>query len=1065
MSFARFFVDRPIFATVVSILITIMGGVGLFGLPIAQYPDIAPPTISVSASYPGADAVTVADTVATPIEQEVNGVDGMIYMTSQSTSNGDMSLSVTFEVGTDVEQAQVLVQNRVAIAEPRLPTEVTQLGITTQKQSPDLMMVIHLLSPDNSRDQLYISNYATLQVRDVLARIGGVGEVTIFGARDYSMRIWLDPERMAARNLVPDDVLSALRGQNVQVAGGVLGQPPIGVPTEFQTTLSLQGRLSDPEQFDRIIVKADDQGRIIRLRDVAEVEIGAQSYSTNSYLNNKPAVAMGIFQKPGSNALATADALKQTMDELSAEFPQGVQYQIVYNPTDFIAQSIDELVRTILEAVVLVVLVILIFLQTWRASIIPIVAIPVSLIGTFVGMSALGFSINNLTLFGLVLAVGIVVDDAIVVVENVERKIREGIAPRQAARETVDEVGGALIATSLVLLAVFVPTAFITGISGQFYQQFAVTIATATTISLLNSLTLSPALCAVFLKSKHDDGKKRGFNPIRSFFDGFNRGFEALSGGYAGLVGRLTRIGPVMLLIYAGLIAATVWGFQRVPTGFIPDQDSGYFITAIQLPPGASLARTDAVADKAQQALQQIEGVKDTVAIVGFSGATFTSAPDSAAIFVPLDPFAERLAKGQTLERIMGQAYGAFQSIPEAQIFPIQPPAVSGIGSGGGFKMMVQDRQNRGVKVLEDSIGQLTAAANQEPGLTRVFTSWRTNAPQIFMEVDRVKAEKLNVPVSDVFSVLETYVGSAFVNDFNLLGRTYRVTAQAQWEDRVSTADVSNLKVRNEDGDMVPLGAFVSFRDTAGPDRMPRFNLYNAAEVQGSALPGVSSGEALNRMEALANRVLPYGIGFEWTELSYQEKAAGNTAAYVFGLAVIFVFLVLAAQYESWTLPVAIVLIVPMCLFSAIFGVMWRGMDNNILTQIGLVVLIALASKNAILIVEVARSLEDEGKSRFEAAMGAARLRLRPILMTSFAFILGVVPLMIASGAGAEMRQALGTAVFFGMLGVTFFGLIFTPSFYTLVRRMAGAGRSAPTSGPTGDSGGGSEKPAAPSAN
>ena len=1036
MSFSHFFIARPIFAAVLSIFLLIVGAIAYLSLPVAQYPEVAPPTIVVSAQYPGASAEIIADTVATPLEQEVNGVENMIYMYSQSTNDGRMTLTVTFELGTDLEQAQVLVQNRVAIAEPRLPEEVRRIGITTRKNSPDLLLVIHMLSPDESYDQLYISNYATLQVRDVLARLDGVGDIQIFGARDYSMRVWLDPDRISSLGLSVTEVIAALREQNVQVAGGMLGQPPLESPQAFQISLQLLGRLAEPEQFENIVVKTGEDGRFVRLRDVARVELGARDYVTNSYLSGNAAVAIAVSQRPGSNALATAEGIQATMEDLAADFPPGLAYDIIYNPTEFIAESIQELIKTIFEAVALVVLVVLLFLQSWRASVIPIIAIPVSLIGTFAVMAALGFSVNNLTLFGLVLAVGIVVDDAIVVVENVERNLRNGLTPREAARKTMNEVGGALVAISLVLVAVFVPVAFIEGISGQFYRQFALTIAVATVISLFNSLTLSPALSALLLKPhrEHEGKVSLWRSPLRWFFNGFNAAFDALSRGYARLVGFVAWARFPMMAVYAGLIGLTAWGFTQVPTGFIPAQDRGYLIAAIQLPDGASLSRTDEVIARAEQIILDTPGISSTATFSGFSGATRTNASNAGAIFAVLSPFEERKAQGLTGGQILADLRGRLAQIQEAFIPVFPPPSVPGIGTAGGFRMMLQDRRGRGIEVLQQATDTMVAQANAEPGLVGVYSTFRTSTPQLYLDVDRTKAEMLDVPLENLFRTLEIYFGSSYVNDFNLFGRTYRVTAQADGPHRLDREDIARLRTPNASGGIVPLGSIVRFTDISGPDRVPRYNLYPAAEIDGNTLPGISSGQAIAAMERLAEENLPDGISFEWTDLAYQQIQAGDTIIFIFVMAVLFVFLVLAAQYESWSLPLAIILIVPMCLLSAIGGVALRGQDNNILTQIGLVVLVALASKNAILIVEFARQLENEGKDRFAAAVEACRLRLRPILMTSFAFILGVVPLMIASGAGAEMRQALGTAVFFGMLGVTVFGLLFTPIFYVLIR-------------------------------
>jgi len=1046
MNLSHFFIDRPIFAAVISILITMIGGVAYFSLPIAQYPDIAPPSIQVTAQYPGASAEIVANTVATPIEQEVNGVDDMLYMTSQSTSDGSMALNVTFKLGTDLDTAQVLVQNRVATALPRVPDEVRAIGVTVNKQSPDLMMVIHLSSPDASRDLLYISNYATLHVRDVLSRIDGVGNVTIFGARDYSMRVWLDPEKLAIRDLTAGDVITALRGQNVQVAAGVINQPPVPQPGAFQLNVETQGRLSTPEAFGNIIVKAEGDGRVVRVDDVARVELGAADYNRNGYLDERVAIPMGIFQRPGSNALETASQVEAAMAELSKSFPQGLQYDIVYNPTVFISDSVEAVITTMIEAVILVIVVIVIFLQTWRASLIPIIAIPVSLIGTFTVLAALGYSLNNLSLFGLVLAIGIVVDDAIVVVENVERNIREGMAPREAAYRTMDEVGTALIAMTLVVCAVFIPTVFLSGILGQFFRQFAVTIATSTLISLVVSLTLSPALCALLFKphEPYESRKTVLSRAIGRFFHGFNVGFEWVSFKYGALTSRLIRLSAVMLAVYAGLIGLTVIQFAAAPTGFIPNQDLGYLINIIQLPPGASLARTDEVARRVTKIALNTPGVAHAVPIVGLDGATFTTAPNAAVVFTPLDPFKERAAKGLSAQAISGALNQGFAGIQDAFIISVSPPPVRGIGTTGGFKMEVQDTRGGDLSQLEAVAQSIAGAANQQPGLAGVFTTFNTRTPKVYADIDRVRAEMLGVNADDIFQTLEVYLGSQYVNDFNFLGRTYRVTAQADGQFRQDLHAIAQLKTRNSSGQMVPLGSVASFRDITGPYRVEHFNLYPAAAVQGGTKPGYSSGYSLATMEKLAQENLPEGYSYQWTELAYQEKQAGSTAIFVFGASVIFVFLLLAAQYESWGLPLAVVLIVPMCLLAAVSGLMLRGMDVNILGQIGFVVLIALAAKNAILIVEFARQNEEQGEDRFQAAIEAARVRLRPILMTALAFILGVVPLVIATGAGSEMRQSLGTAVFSGMVGVTLFGLIFTPIFYVVVRKFAPAPKEHP---------------------
>jgi HAE1 family hydrophobic/amphiphilic exporter-1 len=1037
MKFPHFFIDRPRFAVVCSLIILIIGGVAYFSLPITQYPEIAPPTIVVSGTYPGAPPEEVAETVAAPIEQEVNGVEGMLYMSSDATTDGAFELEVTFELGTDLDTAQVLVENRVAVAEPRLPEEVRRQGLLTRKRSPDLMMVVHVLSPDQTYDELYISNYVELQIADVLRRIEGVGDIVVFGAREYSMRIWLDPERLAAFNLTGDDVVRALRGQNVQVAAGTLGQPPMPLDNAFQLTVNTQGRFVAEDQFANTIVKAGLNGRLVRLDDVARVELGALDYVRNSYLDGQQAAGIGVFQLPGGNALATAEEIRATMRDLSKDFPSGLDYEIAYDPTQFVAESVSAVYTTIFEAVALVCLVIIAFLQTWRAAIIPIVAIPVSLIGTFAVMSALGYSLNNLSLFGLVLAVGIVVDDAIVVIENMGRNVERGLSPRDAAHKTMDEVGAALISIALVLSAVFVPTAFLTGISGQFFRQFAVTIATATVISTFVSLTLSPTLGALLLKPKQEGAGSRGIvgRITKPFFRGFDRAFGAASRGYGGAVRRLVHRPVISLIAFGILIGATVFAIGQVPTGFIPAQDQGYLVVSVELPQGASLQRTDAVVKRADRIIRNTPGVAHVVGIAGYSGATRAVAPNAAAMFVLMPPFDEREPVGSA-DAVAGRLSKALYQIQEAEFLVIPPPPVRGLGTSGGFKMMVQDRGGVGLARLEQSANRLTAAANQSPDLSQVYSAFNTDTPRYYLDIDRVKAEMLNVPVESVFSTLGTNLGSAYVNDFNLFGRTFRVTAQADAPYRLEPADIMQLRARSATGAMVPLGSLAEIRWTTGPDRVVRHNLYPAAEVQGNASSGTSSGDALATMERLAGETLPQGVDFEWVETAYQQQQAGSVGLLIFPLCVLFVFLVLTAQYESWSLPLAIILIVPLCLLFAITGVWLRGMDNNILTQIGFVVLIGLACKNAVLIVEFAKQRQNAGKDRFAAAVEAAQLRLRPVLMTSFAFILGVVPLMLASGAGAEMRQVLGTAVFSGMLGVTFFGLLFTPVFYVVIEGM-----------------------------
>ncbi len=1038
MKLAHFFIDRPIFATVISIVIVVLGGIAYYTLPAAQYPDIVPPTIVVRASYPGASPEVIADTVATPIEQEVNGVEDMLYMSSQCTVDGQMELTVTFKLGTDLDTAQVLVQNRVATAEARLPEEVRRLGVTTIKASPDLLMVLHLVSPDKRYDQLYLSNYSLIQVRDALARVDGVGSVNSLGQREYSMRVWLDAERLAHLSLTAGDVIQALRSQNVQVASGVIGQPPMSGGGDFQLTVNTLGRLLEPKQFADLIVRTGSDGRIIRVSDVARIELGARDYSINSYLDNETAVALVISQRPGSNALATAEGVENAIKTLSKDFPPGLEYRMAYNPTVFVRESIDAVLHTLFEAAVLVVIVVLIFLQNWRATLIPLIAIPVSLIGTFAAMSVFGFSLNMLSLFGLVLAIGIVVDDAIVVVENVERHIAAGLSPRDAAYKAMDEVTTAVIAIAVGLSAVFVPTAFITGISGQFYRQFALTIAVSTLLSAFNSLTLSPALCALLLKPH--DAKKDKFGRAWDFMFGwffrlFNRAFEKLSFGYADSVGWAIRKAAIPLLIYGALVGLTGYGFSAVPTGFIPRQDKGYLITVIQLPDGASLSRSDEVVREATKIILDHPGVGHAVSFVGFSGATRSSSPNSAAIF-----FTPKLNADGTEPSIL-QELPALQrklmQIPDADIFVVPPPPVQGLGTAGGYKFLVQDRKGHGSRALQEATDRLIAAAYKEPSLAGVFTTYRAATPQIFADVNRVKANMLNVPLSNVFDALQVNLGSAYVNDFNLYGRTFQVRAQSEEGFRNQAEDIGRLKTRNANGRMVPLGSVVDVRWQSGPDRVVRYNMFPSAEVQGDTAPGFSSGQAIETIERLAKETLPPGMSIAWTDLAYQQQLAGNTALYIFPLCVLFVFLVHAAEYESWTLPLAIILIAPVCLPFALVGVFVRGMDNNLITQISFVVLIGLAAKNAVLIVEFAKQLEEEGRSRFDAAIEASRLRLRPIIMTSFAFILGVLPLARATGPGFELRQVLGTAVFAGMLGVTVFGLFLTPTFYVVLRGLS----------------------------
>ncbi len=1039
MNFSHFFIRRPIFAAVLSIVIVLAGLVAMFQLPIAQYPEIVPPTIVVRAAYPGANPNVIAETVATPIEQEVNGVEDMLYMSSVSTSDGVMTLTITFKLGTDLNTAQVLVQNRVAIALPKLPEEVRRLGVTTTKRSSELTMVAHLVSPDDSRDELYLGNYAFLQVKDQLARIAGVGEVSVFGARDYSMRIWLDPEILASRNMTASEVVRAIREQNQQVAAGTLGQPPMPVGNDFQLSINTQGRLLDEEQFGAIIVKQGAEGQVTRVRDVARVELGARDYSVASRLSGKPAAALVIFQLPGSNAIETADAIRAKLAELKQNFPEGVDYRVIYDTTVFARESIEAVVHTLFEAVLLVVLVVIVFLQSWRASIIPLLAVPVSLIGTLAVMYAFGFSLNNLSLFGLVLAIGIVVDDAIVVVENVERNIGLGLTPVEATRKAMNEVSGAVIAVALVLCAVFIPTAFVSGITGQFYRQFALTIAVSTIISAFNSLTLSPALSAILLQGQRA-GKDRTTRVMDAllgwFFRRFNRSFDATVAGYTWLTRRLLRRGGIALAVYAGLLMLTFAGFRIIPPGFIPTQDSGYLIVFAQLPDGASLERSQKIISRAGEIARSLPGVNGSVEFPGYNLLLGANLPNAGTMFVPLDDFSKRKHRDLSAEAIMKQLYARYDEMRDARILVLLPPPVRGLGSVAGFKMMIQDRSDRGLDALAGTAFRMMVDGSQTPGLAQVFTTFTTRVPQIFVDVDRVKAKSMNVALADVNDTLQIYLGSLYVNDFNRFGRTYQVIAQADAAFRLHTNDIQKLKTRNAAGEMVPLATLADIRETTGPDKVIRYNMYPAADINGVALPGVSSGQAIALAQQIAAKELPPGLGYEWTELTFQEILAGNTIVFIFPLCVLLVFLTLAAQYESWSLPLAIILIVPMCLLSALAGLWLRQLDINIFTQIGFIVLVGLSSKNAILIVEFAKQLEDAGRSIVDAAVEAARLRLRPILMTSFAFIFGVLPLVLAAGAGAEMRRALGTAVFFGMLGVTFFGLIFTPVFYVVIRKL-----------------------------
>ncbi|HIE5942868.1 TPA: efflux RND transporter permease subunit [Burkholderia cepacia] len=1048
MNLGRLSVQQPVLAIVLSIVLTIAGALAYFSLAVSEYPDIAPPTVVIQATYPGASAETVSQTVSTPIELEVNGVEDMLYMYSQATSDGSLNITVTFKPGTDVDKAQVLVQNRVALATPRLPEPVQRSGVSVRKSSPTQLGTIFLYSPDQRYDPLYVSNYAIRNVADVLKRIEGVGDINPLGAREYSMRIWLDPERVASFGLSPGDLIAAVRAQNTQLAGGVVAQAPI-TNQAFQPNLIFEGRLKRPEDFSDIVVKQGKDGRLVRLKDVARVEVGALAYATDSYMLRHPTIALQVLQQPGANAVATMDAVEKKMAELARDFPKGIVYNIGYNPTAFIGDSIHELVKTIYEAVVLVVFVVLLFLQGWRPSIIPILSIPVSLVGTFAAMAALGYSINNLTLFGLVLAVGIVVDNAIVVVENVERHLSAGAGPRDATLLTMKEVGGALFAITLVLCAVFVPTSFIPGISGQFFRQFGVTIAVSTAISFFTSVTLAPALSAMMLKahaSDHDvpapaSRMAAPFAPAmrvaRRFSNAFNRVFQRLSDAYGRLVRKVVRIIPAMGVLYVVLIAATGYLLVSSPKGFIPAQDRGYLVVLVRMPDGATLERTSAVARKIEDIALSVPGVARVPVFSGVNAATGTNSANSAGLFPVFQPWPERKARGLTIDTIAAEMRKRLAAVTEASIVVAMPPPVQGLGSTGGFAMRLEDRNGLGTAALAKATQDLVAAANRTPGMVGVYTPYSATSPQVHVELDREKAEMLGVPSQAINDAVETYFGSTYINDFNIVGRTYRVTAQADLPFRVGASDLARLKVRNRDGEMVPIGSVTRIDDTLGVDRAPRYNLYPATEINGDTAPGLGSGFAIKTMESLAKQVLPPGISFEWTDLSYQQTTAGNTGLLVFPLCVLLVYLVLAAQYGSWSLPVSILLIVPMCLLAASLGVRALGQDVNILTQIGFIVLVGLAAKNAILIVEVARQLEADGTELVEAVVEACVQRLRPIVMTSLAFILGVLPLVISDGAGAEMRQAVGAAVFFGMIGVTFFGLLFAPVFYVMVRRLA----------------------------
>jgi len=1038
MNLSRFFIDRPIAAVVLSALIVIAGALSLGSLPLTEYPQVTPPTVVVRAAYPGANPRVIAETVAAPLEQEINGVEGMLYMSSQASGNGSLALTVTFEAGVDVDMAQVLVQNRVSRAAPKLPQEVQRIGITTQKASPDILMVVHLLSPDNRYDPLYLSNFATLRVRDELARIRGVGDVLIFGAGDYSLRVWLDPDKVAARSMTAADIVAAIREQNVQVAAGSVGQQPT-TGNAFQLSVNATGRLSDPEQFADIIVRVSPDGGVVRVRDVARVELGSNQYAIRSLLDNQPAAAIQILQDPTASAVEVSTAVREAMERLAATFPEGVKHRIVYDPTIFVRASIRNVILTLFEATALVVVVVLLFLQTWRASFIPVVAVPVSLIGTFAVMNLFGFTLNTLSLFGLVLSIGIVVDDAIVVVENVERHLAKGLRPREAALAAMSEVTAPILAITAVLCAVFIPTAFLSGLSGQFYHQFALTIAISTVLSAINSLTLSPALAALMLRS-HEAPADRLTRLLNSVVGPVTRRFNALldrgAGSYIGAVTRATRFAGVTGVLYVGLLGLTAASFTWIPTGFVPAQDKYYLVGIAQLPNGASLDRTEAVVRKMTQIALDQPGVESVVAFPGFSINGFVASPNSAVLFAMLDPFETRTSDDLGAVSIANALNGQFASIGGAMAAMFPPPPVPGLGTIGGFKLHIQDRNASGERALFDVTQKIIAKAHESPALAQVFSNYQVDVPQAFIDVDREKAKFLGVQLGSVFETLQVYLGSLYVNDFNMLGRTYQVTVQADGQYRNDSETIGRLQVRGGGGEMLTLSSIASVRPQSGPDPVSRYNAFLSADINGGPAPGVSSGQAVAEMTRILDANLPPGFGYEWTDLTYQQMQEGNGPVMVFALAIVLAYLLLAAQYNSWTLPFAVMIAVPMVLLSVMAGLWLSAGDNNIFTQIGLVVLIGLAAKNAILIVEFARQRESDGASLIDAVREACALRLRPVLMTSLAFIMGVVPLATATGAGAEMRQAMGIAVFAGMLGVTLFGLFLTPVAYYVIRRV-----------------------------
>ena len=1055
MNISSFFIERPIFASVLAIILTVAGLLAMPVLPISEYPEIVPPTVVVSGQYPGASPKTIAETVITPLEQQINGVENAIYTESTATPDGSFSITVTFRLGTNLDIAQVQTQNRVSQAEPRLPDVVRQVGLVTQKRSPDLTMVVFLRSVDGRYDSLYLRNYAVIQIRDVLARLQGAGDVQVFGSGDYAMRLWLDPSKIAARSMDVDEVLAAVREQNVQVAAGQIGGQPALPGTQFQYIVNAQGRLQTEQEFGNIVVKNGANGETTYLRDVARIELGPDNYALRSMLDGKPAVAIPVFQLPGANALDLSTSVRAAMKELAKSFPEGVTYEIDYDPTVFVRSSIEAVVHTLFEAVLLVVLVVIVFLQTWRASIIPLVAVPVAIVGTLAALLAAGFSINSLTLFGLVLATGIVVDDAIVVVENIERKIEEGLNPHAAAHAAMGEVTRPIISIMLVLCAVFIPVAFVNGLTGQFYRQFGITIAASTIISTFNSLTLSPALAALLLKprSAPPDAFQRGINRVLGgFFGWFNRLFERASLRYGHGVSRITSIRRTVLVLFGALLIGTWAIFHVVPGGFIPGQDKQYLVGIVQLPDAASLDRTEKVVRQISEIAQKTPGVDHVIGFSGLSVQGFVNLSNAAVVFFPLTSFDQRKSKDLSAAAIAGSLNKQFGAIQDAVIFAVPPPPVQGLGNTGGFKLFLQDRGAHGYDELARVTNEVLDKARQQPELNpyATYTTFQNSVPQLFADVDRVKAKQQSVPLSSVFDTLQAYLGSVYVNDFNRFGRTFRVYAQAEAQFRNQPEDIANLKMRNSSGDMVPMGAVADVRFESGPDRVSHYNVYLSADINSQGAAGVSSSQATAAMERVLKDTLPNGFGYEWTDLTFQQKSAGDTALLVFPICVLLVFLILSAQYESWALPLAVILIVPMCLLSAMAGVWLKGSDNNVLTQIGFIVLVGLACKNAILIVEFARERVEHGLTPVDAAIEACRLRLRPILMTSFAFIFGVIPLVIASGAGSEMRQAIGIAVFAGMLGVTSFGLFLTPVFFVTIETWLARHRPAGSRAPLG---------------